>query len=229
LLAGPDAANTTLDSQNGTKVIESSIRELFIRHGMCNQFGVTLLHRHFDLDQSERLVEVGKTSTPWGPSAYENTYLGKVIPQAFIFSAPGQLVPFEYTFFTHEAMNSGTIIDISSATKAFVDDLETLLLLFQLEKVLGLRTRPETSAKYEVEFTVDRANIFIELENPTPNSVVTSWYFCEHHANSTGDPRTSPRCVKRCATEFYCDTGSQGSVGLHRTGRRHAKAHSMEM
>jgi hypothetical protein len=117
---------------------------------------------------SERLVAVDKTSVPWGPSDYdrrrEDGSLGKVIPQAFAFLEPGQIAPFEYTFFTDEAM-SKEVINIATATKAFLEELGTLLFSLKLEKVLGLRTASELKGNF-IEFTVGRANIFIEVEKP---------------------------------------------------------------
>ena len=127
------------------------------------RFGLTLLHRHFNIEPSERLVTVGNTSIPWGPEDYgvENRPLGKVIPYTFIFEEPGRLAPFEYNFVVHERVNS--VINISAATKAFVRELGALLFSLKLEKVLGLRTVTEVEGN-RAEFTVGRANIFIQVE-----------------------------------------------------------------
>ena len=133
------------------------------------RFGLTLLHRHFDLAPSEKLVAVEKTSVPWGPGDYDpdvkDEALGKVIPQSFIFSAPDRLVPFEYGFFTHDVLNKG-VINIAAASKAFVEELGTLLFSLKLEKVLGLRTASEHPEGNPIEFTVGRANIFVEVDQP---------------------------------------------------------------
>jgi hypothetical protein len=133
-------------------------RQAFLRN---TRFGVTLLHRHFDMDESERLVTVHNTSTPWGCQDYSDHPLGKVLPQAFIFTSPDKIVPFEYTFFTSNISNN--IILFETATKAFLAELGACLFSLQLEKVLGLRVHPGPQEKRKVEFTVNRANINIEM------------------------------------------------------------------
>jgi len=199
-LIDPDDAYKQVTSLNGEELIRSSIRDVFVRHAMCDKFGVTLLHRHFDMDADEKLVAVGNTSTPWSSDAIENGTLGKVIPQAFIFSAPDQIAPSEYTFFTNDALT--TAISIGSAPKAFVEELGSLLFALKLEKVLGLRTVSGRKASHDVEFTVGRANIFVELDKPADNATPTSWYFCPDHANPDKCKlmHCIVYCVKMCVT-----------------------------
>jgi hypothetical protein len=36
----------------------ADLREVLIRHDALDRFGITLLHRHFDVSEGERLVEV---------------------------------------------------------------------------------------------------------------------------------------------------------------------------
>ena len=38
-----------------------AVREVLERHGALHRFGITLLHRHFDVHQGERLVETCDT------------------------------------------------------------------------------------------------------------------------------------------------------------------------
>ena len=127
------------------------------------RFGLILLHRHFNMEPSERLVAVGNTSIPWGPEDYDakNRRLGKIIPYTFIFEEPGRVAPFEYNFVPHEKIKS--VINISAATNAFVQELGALLFSLKLEKVLGLRTVTEVGGN-RGEITVGRANIFIQVE-----------------------------------------------------------------
>src|ERR1700722_10973256 len=46
-------------------VEKTSFRELFLDYNMDRTFGLILLHRHFDLNENERLVEYNGTSVPW--------------------------------------------------------------------------------------------------------------------------------------------------------------------
>ncbi|KAM6494590.1 hypothetical protein JOM56_009213 [Amanita muscaria] len=134
---------------------------------------------------AKKLVSVDNTSIPWGPGDYEREdgTLGKIVPQAFFFLAPGRIAPFEYTFVSHEQISNA--VHIAAATKAFVEELGTLLFSLQLEKVLGLQAvSPELQGNH-IEFTVGRANIFIKVEKPDPHSIPISWYFCSHPESRT--------------------------------------------
>ncbi|KAK5738258.1 hypothetical protein LTR17_006135 [Elasticomyces elasticus] len=42
-------------------------RDLFVRAGMDTKFGLSMIHRHFDLPEGHQLVEYNGTSTPWSP------------------------------------------------------------------------------------------------------------------------------------------------------------------
>lgn len=82
-MIGPDEAFNVVKSLNGENVIDTTIWDLFVRHDMwdkyavliytegllsfmiCgNRFGITLLHRHFNMAPSEKLVSVDNTSVP---------------------------------------------------------------------------------------------------------------------------------------------------------------------
>lgn len=54
-----------LDTINGENLVATSIRQVFLDRKMDRKYGFILLHHHFDLDESERLVEYGGTSVPW--------------------------------------------------------------------------------------------------------------------------------------------------------------------
>jgi len=201
-LKGPGEALQSLKELKGDDAIPTCIREVFDRHDMSEKFGISLLHRHFDIDESERLVAVNDTSTPWGHEAYSNHKLGKVLPQAFIFTSPDKIVPFEYTFFTPNLLDNVTLFE--SATKAFLTELGLCLFSLQLEKVLGLRVHPGIQKKLKLEFTVNRANINVDIDKESPEHIPTSWYF--------RGPRSTP-CTNHCMT--YCDTSSGSHIKCH--------------
>ncbi|KAL5923418.1 hypothetical protein ACKVV7_001515 [Pyricularia oryzae] len=50
---------------NGAAAVEKGFKDLFRRHGMERKFGLTMVHRHFNMASNERLVEYGSTSTQW--------------------------------------------------------------------------------------------------------------------------------------------------------------------
>jgi len=175
-LKEPKHVYTCLCQSKGEEAIYTSIQDVFNRHNMWNKFGVTLLHRHFKMEPSERLVAVRDTSTPWGPDAYNTHPLGEVLPQAFIFTAPDTILPYEYTFFTTESL--GKAVRFKDATRAFLVEIGSLLFSTGLATFLGLRVHPGDELKQsKLEFTVERANININVDEASVNSIPTSWYF----------------------------------------------------
>ncbi|KAH8878716.1 hypothetical protein GQ53DRAFT_81783, partial [Thozetella sp. PMI_491] len=58
------------DALDGDAFVATAVRELFVRHEVDRTFGLALLHRHFELQPGERLVDYGGTSVPW--------HLGKI-------------------------------------------------------------------------------------------------------------------------------------------------------
>ena len=43
----------------------SDYRSVFQRHGVHQTLGLTVLHRHFDLETGEKLVEFNAVTAPW--------------------------------------------------------------------------------------------------------------------------------------------------------------------
>jgi hypothetical protein len=62
-LSGESEAKFT--AINGDNLVSTIFPNLLTAHKMDRTFGVTLLHRHFELDPDERLVEYRGTSIPW--------------------------------------------------------------------------------------------------------------------------------------------------------------------
>jgi len=106
----------------GVKLV-AELGELFLRHGVNNDFGLVVNHKHFQLKEEELLVEVmnkERTLTvamPWilkdgvvTPSENESSSCAKydlvtaqpyAVAQSWYFSQDGELVPYEY-FSTEE-------------------------------------------------------------------------------------------------------------------------------
>lgn len=114
------------------------------------------------MEDWEKLVAVQDTSTPWGPEAYDTHPLGQVLPQAFVFTAPDAIVPFEYVFFSTETLSNAPRFE--AATKEFLVELGSLLFSLGLAQYLGLRVHPGLELKAQkLEFTVNRANINLNV------------------------------------------------------------------
>ncbi|KAF8528708.1 hypothetical protein JB92DRAFT_3139634 [Gautieria morchelliformis] len=202
-LGAPEDAYASLLQLKGEAALHTSIRDVFERHNMADKFGVTLLHRHFRMEEWEKLVAVHDTSTPWGPEAYDAHHLGEVLPQAFVFTASDAIVPFEYGFFT-----TATVINaprFEAATKEFLVELGSLLFSLGLAQYLGLRVHPGLELKaHMLEFTVNRANISVDVNQMSVKSIPTSWFY---HG-----PKTL-----RCSCHSHCTASNGKHISLSHT------------
>ncbi len=88
-------AKTNFAKVNGQDLVENFFRTLFVKARMDRVFGLTMLHRHFDLPDNEKMVEYGGTSTPWAA-----TIPGMKDPQPAIwaFDVDGPLKPTEFRY-----------------------------------------------------------------------------------------------------------------------------------
>lgn len=75
----------------------AELREVLIRHGAIDRFGVTLLHRHFDIGDGERLVELADARSRTiviRPAALANDSGESPVPTSWSFRAE-QVQPVE--------------------------------------------------------------------------------------------------------------------------------------
>ncbi|KAI9769972.1 MAG: hypothetical protein M1840_003683 [Geoglossum simile] len=82
------------DAIDGDSLVSTSFRELFLRYNMDRTFGLILLHRHFELDQNERLVSYGDTSVPWRLSKISKN----ITPSNWLLSGDGAFRPYEFRY-----------------------------------------------------------------------------------------------------------------------------------
>ncbi|PNP86473.1 hypothetical protein FNYG_00175 [Fusarium nygamai] len=86
-------------------LIDTAIRQIFMAHGVENVFGVRLLHRHFDLDQQERMVQFGSVASPWTENIIKRaTKTGVVQPSNWLFQ-DGTAYPYETRYLDTEPQN----------------------------------------------------------------------------------------------------------------------------
>ncbi len=137
---------------------------------MAPVFGIGLLHRHFDLNPDEILVEHGSTSTPWPvPPDPLNFMGGRIVPRSWYFpTASSEPRPYEFGFERHDEVVRPASADPESHA-AFVADLREILNKHSLTSLLGLvalspdylPTEAQTMIKCEKTF--GRANVVFEL------------------------------------------------------------------
>jgi len=168
-------AGTEFNSRQCYDILWSEFREIFEKHGQTSNFGLSLLHRHFDLYDTERLVEFNDTATPWKLSTNTNLLEGSIRPQSWLFTDNGTIVPYEFFFAPHNAEGEITLED----KEQFLMEVNQALEKHGFRHLVGIRLCPGKDYEGRVELTEGRANI-----NLRPNQVPTSakaleaaWFF----------------------------------------------------
>lgn len=149
-----DAAES-LASSGVLSSLASSIGSIFVKHGTEDIFGLILLHRHFDMEPTERLVEFGNVSVPWDVTS-NGEEMGKIQPVSWRFVGGG-IVPYEFT-----ANQLGQLLE-GCDYDAFVNHLSNALQSMRLDHTFGL-CRMTSSAIHghpTMEFTSGRANVTV--------------------------------------------------------------------
>lgn len=154
------AAGDELHSRNGVDVIKTTGRALLEKYGLVSTFGICLLHRHFDLEPHEILVEWNHVSVPYQNAGYGTQTSDQIQPQAWMMTGDrGTWMPYEFGFYPNEDSEG---IDISDPKYGeFLKEFEEQMTAAGLEKVVGLRKWPGDGFKGGIEFTEGRANIFL--------------------------------------------------------------------
>jgi len=148
------------DSIDGDSLISTTVQALFLSHKMDRTFGLILLHRHFDLDENERLVEYGGTSVPWRLSKSS----GNIRPSNWLLTADGAIRPYE--FYYASVRDEATEPDLANtAQQAFFNAFKDLLRKYNTEGLWGLCRYPGDDFPGRVEVTEGRANINLRPED----------------------------------------------------------------
>ena len=62
--------------RDGQKFVDEVLAPIVKKHNFKEQSGATLVHRHFDIDPDEKLVEFNNISTPWKVNVGFNEFNG---------------------------------------------------------------------------------------------------------------------------------------------------------
>ena len=147
--------------------------DLFTQHeAMTKMYGVSLLHRHFDMKDDEVLVEHGSTSTPWVvPPEPENFMDGRIMPRSWCFS-DDTAEPHAYEFgFVSNGGESELLLADPTAHAEFVVKFWDILKRNGLTTVLGLTALSadylpgDNRSSTKFERTFERANVVFDV-NP---------------------------------------------------------------
>ena len=138
-----------------------------------------LLHRHFDLEDNEKLVESGNVSVPWSYTQDDdNLHGGSVVPRSWIL-ADNSLHPYEFGY------NSFGVTEAYPAppenTKFYIEFAE-LLVKYGLSDIVGLTlVKPMDPNIMRLEKTYRHANVVYELpaEVIDKDTMQAVWQFSE--------------------------------------------------
>lgn len=127
------------------KRTENSIQtlgDIIVKHGLHNDVGIVLLHRHFDITENEILVEqVDSTHSVTKPILIANAD-PSVIPHSFMFSqrATSKWAPYEFTAPCVDSARK--VVNVFSNTD-FLAEIQQKLVDLSLVQVYGLQIRYE--------------------------------------------------------------------------------------
>lgn len=190
-------AQKELESRNLTREDLMPVRELFHKHHVQKQLGLTILHRHFNMASNERLVEYGKVTTPWILRSDE-IFGGKIVPRVWALHK-GELYPTEFGF---NPFGETTYPDIIFSSE-FFSEFKDLFSKLSLDDLFGLTVLDNGNPldMPGVERTIGRVSLNIPFqEGETNNTVEAVWTFGCHESldNSTVWPARICWVCKEC-------------------------------
>ncbi|ATY64602.1 hypothetical protein A9K55_004765 [Cordyceps militaris] len=168
-------------------------KDFFVKHGMDQRFGLAMIHRHFDLEPSEKLVEYMGTSTPWSGGS---SGMKEPQPAMWAFDDAGLLRPTEYHY--SETQDA----DFTHQDLEFFAKFKAELALRNLADIFGLARYPGDDFEGSCEFTQGRANINLQPHDYPAilKAISTVWFFseplwkrgcnCKCNANADDHPHT---------------------------------------
>ncbi|KAF3928003.1 hypothetical protein AA313_de0200501 [Arthrobotrys entomopaga] len=133
----------------------NDIGKIFFQHNMHNEYGIALLHRHFTLPDTERIVEYGGVATAW-PIATPLPKGAEILPSNWSMMR-GTPEPYEFEFVPLAQAKP----KLEAFDDGFINDFHGILEERKLLSVFGLVRLPtESSAlKPTFEATIGRASV----------------------------------------------------------------------
>jgi hypothetical protein len=131
---------TATEEWKKTKDSIEIIGDIIVRHGLYNDVGVVLLHRHFDITENEILVEhVNSTQSVTQPVLIADAD-PTVIPHSFMFSQHSTFKWAPYEFTAPCVDSARKVVNVFSNTE-FLAEIQQTLVDLSLVHVYGLQIR----------------------------------------------------------------------------------------
>lgn len=176
-LTAAEKAFRDLDVQSQ---LHGPIRDIFFEHGVQDTYGIALLHRHFPIESTHRLVEHNGISVPWQLGDETSTIgckWGGVIKPRSLRLFDGAFRPYEFLFKALETQLEPTNTD-SKSHDGFFKAMATYLREGRLETLLGLGLLEGHKREVNIETTEGKANIMLPEGSIADTSLMPAfWIF----------------------------------------------------
>ena len=194
------AAWDTFKDQRAQVEVEGQIRSLFIDFGVYQQYGLALLHKHFTIEDDERLVEYGPSASSWKVGLEDpinaSKYEGHIVPRSYRFMK-GATVPYEFAFAAEPRENEDL---------AFFQSLSNMLYRLGLQELFGVRVLDNRDPQLSLEVTEGKTNIMMPRGSVPDSAVIEAlWVFGKDEDD-------------RCHCREVCFATSTGHSGDHSCG-----------
>jgi hypothetical protein len=179
---------------NAITAVVNPIRDLFLKHKVHKHLGIALLHKHFPIRPTERLVDCRSISAPWDigddTNAVTRKYESFILPRSFRV-VKEKFVPYEFDFSDADSPHQ--------VDQAFLSELSSLLYQHRLDQVLGLRVLDKHDSELTVEITEGNMNIMIRRGIVPENELIQAlWVFAKEEDQA-------------CHCREFCRVDSKGT------------------
>ncbi|KAI0137609.1 hypothetical protein F4776DRAFT_622711 [Hypoxylon sp. NC0597] len=203
------------------KLVDTQIGNLFVEHEVQSILGLTLIHRHFSLNDGEKLVNYGAVAYPWDMSNATDEVAREIHPSSWRFTGPSTLAPYEFEYIAGPASPENPLD--KPKVQAFLDRLGALFQEHNVAHLLGVqRLDTVTNTETGLEFTAERANITLPLKAAGPdgtNAVDALWIFDKDVPTAPTEARVVKACRKQCIKK--CQKQHNGHRKQHTGSKRH--------
>jgi hypothetical protein len=179
-------ASELFKDSNAEELLDTKISALFLKYQLQDKFGVALLHRHFDMDSEEKLVENGNVATPWAfHQSNDDLFGGEVVPKSWMYRDQA-LHPYEFGYNSEFEQTYPGAPDNGE----FLEEFGKLLEENRLDGVLGLTAvGPSAPGTMKYEKTFGRSNVVFtmsqgEADAMDKETVSALWLFSAQEPSS---------------------------------------------
>ncbi|KAI3316737.1 hypothetical protein HD806DRAFT_421618 [Xylariaceae sp. AK1471] len=137
------------------------LKDIFERYDITSEVGLSLLHKHFTIEEGEMVVEFGHVSTPWPVPLSGKVAGGHVVPRSWRFMS-GKLVPYEFGF-NHPAQSEYREYDLPTG---FVAEVGAFLSDAGLDDILGICAIGNAEIEGRIEMNRGRVNFTVPPSKP---------------------------------------------------------------